>query len=148
MLEHAPLERLASEGQIAAYQHDGFWQPMDTYREFLMLEEMWQSGQGAVGRVGARRVTTALVTGATGMVGAALTRRLVDDGVQVVAFVMDPDPRSELYRSGTVDAVSVVSGRLEDLDAVERGHRGARARHRVPPRRPDAGRRGADAHPC
>jgi CDP-glucose 4,6-dehydratase len=65
-------------------------------------------------------VTTALVTGATGMVGANLTRRLVDDGVQVVAFVMDPDPRSELYRSGTVDEVSVVSGRLEDLDAVER----------------------------
>jgi CDP-glucose 4,6-dehydratase len=65
-------------------------------------------------------VTTALVTGATGMVGAALTRRLVDDGVQVVAFVLDPDPRSELYRSGTVDAVSVVLGQLEDIDSVER----------------------------
>jgi glucose-1-phosphate cytidylyltransferase len=45
MLEHSPLERLANEGQIAAYQHDGFWQPMDTYREFLMLEELWQSGK-------------------------------------------------------------------------------------------------------
>lgn len=45
VLERAPLERLASEGQIAAYQHDGFWQPMDTYREFLMLEEMWDSGK-------------------------------------------------------------------------------------------------------
>ena len=45
MLERAPLERLASEGQIAAYRHDGFWQPMDTYREFLMLNEMWESGK-------------------------------------------------------------------------------------------------------
>jgi CDP-glucose 4,6-dehydratase len=63
---------------------------------------------------------TALVTGATGMVGAALTRRLVDDGVPVVAFVLDPDPQSELYRSGTVDAVTVAAGQLEDLDALER----------------------------
>jgi CDP-glucose 4,6-dehydratase len=61
-----------------------------------------------------------LVTGATGMVGASLTRRLVDDGIPVVALVLDPDPQSELYRSGTVDAVTVVAGRLEDLDALER----------------------------
>jgi glucose-1-phosphate cytidylyltransferase len=45
VLERAPLERLAGEGQIAAYQHDGFWQPMDTYREFLMLNEMWEAGK-------------------------------------------------------------------------------------------------------
>lgn len=45
VLEQAPLERLASEGQIAAYRHDGFWQPMDTYREFLMLQELWDSGK-------------------------------------------------------------------------------------------------------
>jgi glucose-1-phosphate cytidylyltransferase len=45
VLERAPLERLANEGQIVAYQHDGFWQPMDTYREFLMLNEMWAAGK-------------------------------------------------------------------------------------------------------
>ena len=45
ILERAPLERLANEGQIVAYQHDGFWQPMDTYREFLMLNEMWAAGK-------------------------------------------------------------------------------------------------------
>jgi glucose-1-phosphate cytidylyltransferase len=45
VLEHAPLERLANESEIVAYQHDGFWQPMDTYREFLMLNEMWESGK-------------------------------------------------------------------------------------------------------
>jgi CDP-glucose 4,6-dehydratase len=63
---------------------------------------------------------TTLVTGATGMVGSALARRLVDDDVPVVAFVLDPDPQTELYRSGTIDAVAVVHGRLEDLDALER----------------------------
>jgi len=62
----------------------------------------------------------ALVTGATGMVGSWLCRRLVDDGAHVVAFVRDADPQSELLRSGTVERVSVVNGSLEDFDAVER----------------------------
>jgi len=42
--ERAPLEKLAEEGQLAAYQHDGFWQPMDTLRDKIHLEELWQSG--------------------------------------------------------------------------------------------------------
>jgi glucose-1-phosphate cytidylyltransferase len=44
VLETTPLERLAGEGQLVAYRHDGFWQPMDTYRESTMLNEMWDSG--------------------------------------------------------------------------------------------------------
>jgi glucose-1-phosphate cytidylyltransferase len=43
--EHAPLERLAAEGALAAYQHTGFWQPMDTLRDRRLLEELWASGQ-------------------------------------------------------------------------------------------------------
>jgi glucose-1-phosphate cytidylyltransferase len=42
--ERAPLERLAADGQLAAYQHEGFWQPMDTMREVELLEGMWQDG--------------------------------------------------------------------------------------------------------
>ena len=42
--EREPLERLASEGQLAAYHHSGFWQPMDTLRDKTHLEELWQSG--------------------------------------------------------------------------------------------------------
>jgi glucose-1-phosphate cytidylyltransferase len=42
--EHGPLEGLASDGQLAAYRHDGFWQPMDTLRDKNALEEMWASG--------------------------------------------------------------------------------------------------------
>jgi CDP-glucose 4,6-dehydratase len=65
-----------------------------------------------------------LVTGATGMVGSWLTRRLVDEGAAVVALVIDDDPQSELLRSGTIEECSVVSGRLEDYDTVERAVNG------------------------
>jgi CDP-glucose 4,6-dehydratase len=61
-----------------------------------------------------------LVTGATGMVGSALTHELVRNGAQVVALVSDVDPQSELYRSGVIESVSVVNGRLEDVTAIER----------------------------
>lgn len=42
--ERGPLEMLADEGQLAAYQHDGFWQPMDTLRDKMHLEELWSKG--------------------------------------------------------------------------------------------------------
>ena len=43
--EAGPMAQLASTGQLMAYQHAGFWQPMDTLREKNLLEELWQSGQ-------------------------------------------------------------------------------------------------------
>lgn len=43
-LESKPLERLTREGQLMAYRHEGFWQPMDTLREKNYLEECWNSG--------------------------------------------------------------------------------------------------------
>ena len=43
--ERAPLERLAEEGELVAYCHNGFWQPMDTLRDKVYLEELWQSGK-------------------------------------------------------------------------------------------------------
>src|SRR4051812_13997398 len=61
-----------------------------------------------------------LVTGATGMVGSALTRVLVGEGCRVTALIADHDPQSELIRSGTINQVTVVDGRLEDITAVER----------------------------
>ncbi len=44
ILERDPLCRLAEDGQLMAYSHCGFWQPMDTSREYLQLNEMWASG--------------------------------------------------------------------------------------------------------
>ena len=44
-LEEEPLARLAAEGQLMAYQHHGYWQPMDTFREWQMLNALWESGE-------------------------------------------------------------------------------------------------------
>ena len=44
LFERGPLERLATDGQLMAYRHTGFWQPMDTLREKNLLETMWQRG--------------------------------------------------------------------------------------------------------
>ncbi|WEX17576.1 MULTISPECIES: glucose-1-phosphate cytidylyltransferase [Pseudomonas] len=43
--EQEPLMKLAAEGQLMAYEHPGFWQPMDTLRDKHYLEELWQSGK-------------------------------------------------------------------------------------------------------
>jgi glucose-1-phosphate cytidylyltransferase len=42
--ERDPLEQLAVDGELSAYRHAGFWQPMDTLRDKHLLEEMWQNG--------------------------------------------------------------------------------------------------------
>jgi len=44
ILERAPLQRLALDGQLRAFLHDGFWKPMDTLREREQLERMWAEG--------------------------------------------------------------------------------------------------------
>lgn len=63
---------------------------------------------------------TALVTGATGLVGSWLCRALLDQGARVVALVRDLDPQSELVRSATIRRTTAVNGRLEDAGDVER----------------------------
>ncbi|NQT92322.1 MAG: glucose-1-phosphate cytidylyltransferase [Lentisphaerae bacterium] len=45
ILERDPMERLAREGQLMAYRHDGFFYAMDTYREYKALNDMWASGK-------------------------------------------------------------------------------------------------------
>ena len=45
VLEHEPLERLAADGQLVAYQHEGFFYAMDTYREYQYLNELWANNQ-------------------------------------------------------------------------------------------------------
>jgi len=45
ILERGPLETLASQGQLEAYFHKGFWQPMDTLRDKSQLEELWSAGK-------------------------------------------------------------------------------------------------------
>src|SRR3989338_2502544 len=44
VLEEGPLRRLAAEGQLKVYTHNGFWQCMDTYRDYVYLQELWEKG--------------------------------------------------------------------------------------------------------
>lgn len=60
------------------------------------------------------------VTGATGIIGSWLVKELVARSATVAALVIDADPQTELYRSGDVERVHVVNGRLEDFATVER----------------------------
>ncbi len=43
--EREPMERLARQGQLAAFRHHGFWHPMDTLRDKMTLEKMWEQGE-------------------------------------------------------------------------------------------------------
>jgi glucose-1-phosphate cytidylyltransferase len=43
-LEGEPLQRLAADGELMVFPHDGFWQPMDTFREWKLLDDLWKEG--------------------------------------------------------------------------------------------------------
>ena len=45
VLEEAPLRRVAAEGQLNAYRHTGFWDCMDTYKDAVVLNDLWEQGQ-------------------------------------------------------------------------------------------------------
>jgi glucose-1-phosphate cytidylyltransferase len=45
VLERAPLELLAAESELRAYRHEGFWECMDTYKDAVALNDLWESGQ-------------------------------------------------------------------------------------------------------
>src|ERR1700752_4613459 len=60
------------------------------------------------------------VTGATGLLGGWLTRRLVDHGASIVALVRDWVPQCEVVRQGQFEQVRVVRGDVTDRDVVER----------------------------
>jgi glucose-1-phosphate cytidylyltransferase len=45
VLEHEPLQSLARDGQLAVFPHEGFWTGMDTYRDYLELNQLWQADQ-------------------------------------------------------------------------------------------------------
>ena len=45
IFERSPLQRLAEDGELYHYQHDGFWMPMDTHREYILLNQLWATGE-------------------------------------------------------------------------------------------------------
>jgi CDP-glucose 4,6-dehydratase len=166
-LESDALERLAADGQLAAYRHEGFWQCMDTLRDKNLLERLWEEKQApwAVWReqaVGCRleaggekdgeqaappqapRASSlvprtsdpqpaayslkpdfwldrpTLVTGATGLVGSWLVRRLVAMGAEVVCLVRDWVPQATVLNEPWIDRVRIARGDICDQSLVER----------------------------
>jgi glucose-1-phosphate cytidylyltransferase len=59
IFEREPLQRLAQDGQLVMYEHNGFWQPMDTYREWKLLNELWGSGNAPWDKKHCSKVLTA-----------------------------------------------------------------------------------------
>ena len=47
VLEREPLERLAADGQLRAFRHEGFWDCMDTYKDAVVLNDLWTAGHAA-----------------------------------------------------------------------------------------------------
>ncbi|MBI5426110.1 MAG: glucose-1-phosphate cytidylyltransferase [Opitutae bacterium] len=45
MLEQQPMKELTRDGKLGAYLHEGFWQPMDTFQEFTLLNRLWEGGE-------------------------------------------------------------------------------------------------------
>ena len=45
MFEQSPLQNLAKDGEIFTYKHEGFWKPMDTLRDKMQLQKLWESKQ-------------------------------------------------------------------------------------------------------
>jgi glucose-1-phosphate cytidylyltransferase len=55
VLEREPLERLAAAGELRARPHDGFWECMDTYKDAVVLNDLWASGEAPWTQAGSRR---------------------------------------------------------------------------------------------
>jgi len=55
VLEREPLERLAADGQLHAFRHEGFWDCMDTYKDAVLLNDLWASGEAPWRRQGVTR---------------------------------------------------------------------------------------------
>jgi glucose-1-phosphate cytidylyltransferase len=59
VFEGEPLQRLARDGQLVMFEHRGFWQPMDTYREWSLLNDLWHSGNAPWDQKNCSKTSTA-----------------------------------------------------------------------------------------
>ena len=131
VLEREPLERLAAAGQLRAHRHEGFWDCMDTYKDAVMLDDLWRGGEAPwrawdAASGSAVRGSGALVTGGHGFVGSHLAAGLLAAG-SAVRVLDRPGPRqtdlggpraSGLDLLGVRDEVELVEADLLDAEGV------------------------------
>ena len=82
--------------------------------------EVWRRSLDGLVDVSHWKNTSVLVTGATGMVGSWLVKRLIREGARVTVLVVDNDPQSQLIRSGEINSCQVISGDLRSRADVSR----------------------------
>ena len=149
VLEREPLRRLAADGQLRAHRHEGFWDCMDTYKDAVVLNDLWESGEAPLdgswarergdgsGEAGAghrRPRVRRLAPGA----GAAGARRR---GHRPRPSAPPRPSRRPRRLQGIEAEVELVEGDLRDAEAVG-ATIGRAIRRRLPPRRADARRPG------
>ena len=126
VLEREPLERLAAEGELRAYRHEGFWDCMDTYKDAVALNDLWARGGApveAVGRGGmsAPAGRSVLVTGAHGLLGSLADRRAARRGApRGGRSAATSRPSTALELPGMADRVDSVRGDICDEGLVAR----------------------------
>ena len=128
-----------------AYRHDGFWQPMDTLRDKIHLEELWQDGSAVEMLVKSvfwhgRRV---LVTGHTGFKGGWLALWLHQLGAEVTGFALPPPTDPSFFEQARARPSLSTTSKATSATWRRSSRRSQRrpARDRLPPRRAAAGAR-------
>ena len=141
--EGEPLTGLAADGQLMAYEHQGFWQPMDTLREKNLLEDLWAIGPCALEDVVMPVASTSflpdpsfwrgkrvLLTGHTGFKGAWLALWLQRLGAQVTGLALPASTEPSLFQTAGIG--NLVDSQTVDLrDAVLLAERVRQARPEV-----------------
>ena len=128
VLEREPLSRAADDGELHAYRHTGFWDCMDTYKDAIVLNDLWDAGRGPLGGLGARagrrsRCLTPLWSRArAGSRERGWRRRCSTAGTRSVSLDRGREERSASTLSllGIEGEVEDVRGDLGDQAALER----------------------------
>ena len=157
VLEREPLERLAADGRLHAFRHEGFWACMDTYKDAVALNDLWAAGRRALGASRARTVLESLaMAGHSKWAGIKHKKAIVDarrgklftklaraitvaakegggdvEGNPALALAVQKAKDASMPKDNIERAIAKGTGEGGDADALEARHvRGLRPRRR------------------